>query len=90
MEKTLLEATCEMHKLRAIQQTKAAEANPSLPVLDPLEKWRLGYLPLRLALEIFIETRAHFPTTGKSFEECISGLASIDYLVNYSMVGVEK
>ena len=29
MEKTLLEATCKMGKLREIQQTQAAEANPS-------------------------------------------------------------
>ena len=66
MKKTLLEATCKIGKLRAIQQTQAAEANPSLPVLDPLEKMEAGLASSEVALEKFIESRAHFATTNLS------------------------
>ena len=90
MKKTLLEATCKIGKLRAIQQTQAAEANPSLPVLDPLEKMEAGLASSEVALEKFIESRAHFATTEKLFEEIVSGLGSKDCLVQYSLIGGGK
>ena len=41
------------------------EPIPSLPVLDPLENMEAGIPSSEVALEKFIESRAHFATAGK-------------------------